>query len=168
MQILEDGRLTDSQGHTVNFKNTVIIMTSNVGSQILERLGATDLNEAQSKVRDALREYFRPEFLNRIDEIIFFGNLSQEALGRIVDLQLKKTNQRLAERKITLELDTKAREFLAREGFEPAYGARPLRRAIQRHLLDPLSLMLLEGKYKEGDTIRVTIRKDGSSLSIGE
>jgi len=167
LQILEDGRLTDSQGRVVNFKNTVVIMTSNIGSQVLERMGTGDAEGARSHVREAMREHFKPEFLNRIDEIIIFKNLSDTALAAIVDIQLTKAAERLGDRKIRLEVDKKAREFLSRVGYEPAYGARPLRRAIQKYLLDPLSLMILEGKFKEGDTARVSTAKNKEELEIG-
>ena len=168
LQILEDGRLTDAQGHLVNFKNTIIIMTSNIGTQILERMGTTNKEKAQAQVREAMREYFKPEFLNRIDEIVIFDNLSQEALTNIVNIQLKNARERLMARKLTLEVDDDARRFLAKVGYEPSYGARPLRRAIQRYLLDPLSLMILEGKFKEGDTVHVVVARDGESLEISE
>jgi ATP-dependent Clp protease ATP-binding subunit ClpB len=176
LQILEDGRLTDSQGRTVNFKNTVIIMTSNIGSQVLEEAGAQlakgilqtarERTDMESAVREAMRAHFRPEFLNRIDEIVIFTNLTREALVHVVDLQLAEAGKRLVERKLTLDVDAKARLFLAEEGYEPAYGARPLRRAIQRKLLDPLSLAILEGKFAEGDMVKVRLAKGGGALDI--
>jgi ATP-dependent Clp protease ATP-binding subunit ClpB len=179
LQILEDGRLTDSQGRVVNFKNTVIIMTSNIGSQVLEAAGAQRMSngsvkemteeerrDLEGKVRNAMRDYFKPEFLNRIDEIVVFRSLSREALERIVDLQLEQAGRRLTERKMTLEVDRKAREFLAREGYEPQYGARPLRRAIQKRLLDPLALAILDGHFKEGAAIRVSVNKDKTGLEF--
>jgi ATP-dependent Clp protease ATP-binding subunit ClpB len=174
LQILEDGRLTDSQGRKVSFKNTVIIMTSNIGSQILERAGARALEsgeienpedvetlEIESKVRDAMRDYFKPEFLNRVDEIVVFKRLSREALNLIVELQLGLAKSRLEAQKLGLSVSDEAREFLANEGYEPAYGARPLRRAIQRHLLDPLALEILDGRFQPGDTVHVSARGKG-------
>jgi ATP-dependent Clp protease ATP-binding subunit ClpB len=155
LQILDDGRLTDSQGRVVDFKNTVIIMTSNVGSHLISELGLSDEATLRSRVQDALRQSFRPEFLNRIDETVIFQQLSRDQLTRIVDIQLDRVRRRLAERKITLELSESAKEFLGNEGFDPVYGARPLKRAIQRRLLDPLSLELLEGTFHDGDTVRV-------------
>jgi ATP-dependent Clp protease ATP-binding subunit ClpB len=137
LQILDDGRLTDGQGRTVDFRNTVLIMTSNVRSA------------------EAMTEIFRPEFLNRIDEIVEFHPLSKEQIGEIVELQLRRVEQRLAERGLRLELTAEARVVLAEAGWDPTYGARPLKRAIQRLLENPLALRLLEGEFAEGDTIRV-------------
>ena len=137
LQVLDDGRLTDGQGRTVDFRNTVLIMTSNVRSV------------------DALRDIFRPEFLNRIDEVIEFKPLTKEQIGEIVELQLERLRERLAERHIELELTEAAKEVLADAGWDPAYGARPLKRAIQRLLENPLALRLLEGDFADGDTIRV-------------
>jgi len=137
LQVLDDGRLTDGQGRTVDFRNTVLIMTSNIRSV------------------DAMREHFRPEFLNRIDEIVEFRPLSREQLGEIVELQLARLRERLAERELTLELTDAAKEAIAEAGWDPTYGARPLKRAIQRLLENPLALRLLEGEYGPGDTIRV-------------
>jgi ATP-dependent Clp protease ATP-binding subunit ClpB len=140
LQILDDGRLTDGQGRTVDFRNTVIVMTSNVRSA------------------EALRDVFRPEFLNRIDEIVEFHPLSREQLGSIVELQLARLRVRLAERGLSLELTDEAKEVLAEAGWDPTYGARPLKRAIQRLLENPLALRLLEGEFEESDTIRVDAR----------
>ena len=153
LQVLDDGRITDGQGRTVDFKNTVLIMTSNIGSQYLLEDGNPEQREAA--VMDALRGHFRPEFLNRVDEIVMFDRLSDEDLKEIVGIQLRRVAARLEERNIALEVTEKAEEFLAQEGYDPVYGARPLKRAIQRSLLDPLSLELLEGRFKEGDAIRV-------------
>jgi ATP-dependent Clp protease ATP-binding subunit ClpB len=153
LQILDDGRLTDSQGRVVDFKNTVIIMTSNVGSQWISELGMANADAIRERVQEALRQQFRPEFLNRIDETVIFHQLTRDQLTRIVDIQLERVRRRLAERKITLDLTEKAKEFLGNEGFDPVYGARPLKRAIQRRILDPLSLELLEGHFRDGDTI---------------
>jgi len=159
LQVLDDGRITDGQGRTVDFKNTVIIMTSNLGSQYI--LDATDnVEQREARVMDALRSHFRPEFLNRIDEVIIFDRLADQDLARIVDIQLARLVGRLAARKLTLKLTDAARLHLAREGYDPVYGARPLKRAIQRDLLDPLSLEILAGKFHEGQTINADA-KDG-------
>ena len=151
LQVLDDGRLTDGQGRTVDFKNTVIIMTSNIGSQYWEAGAGRD--ETREMVLNALRAHFRPEFLNRIDDVVVFHRLTEEDIARIVDIQLAVVRKRLAERKLSLELSSTARAFLAREGYDPAYGARPLKRAIQKYLLDPLALEVLSGKYREGQTV---------------
>jgi ATP-dependent Clp protease ATP-binding subunit ClpB len=153
LQVLDDGRITDGQGRTVDFKNTVIIMTSNIGSQHI--LDAADRVERNNRVMEALRGHFRPEFLNRVDEIIIFDRLDDEDLTHIVEIQLDRIMKRLADQKLRLELTDAAKRHLAREGYDPVYGARPLKRVIQRELLDPLSLDLLEGKYREGDTVKV-------------
>jgi ATP-dependent Clp protease ATP-binding subunit ClpB len=157
LQLLDDGRLTDSKGRTVDFKNTVVIMTSNLGSQFLTG-EATE--GARRQVTDALRDHFRPEFLNRIDEIIFFHALDREHMKRIIDIQLAGLIRRLEERKIHVELTDAAKEYLVREGYDPTYGARPLKRAIQRRVLDPLALRVLEGDFVEGDTVVVDARGD--------
>ena len=158
LQLLDDGRLTDGKGRTVDFKNTVVIMTSNLGSQVL----AGETNEgARRQVMDALRDHFRPEFLNRIDEIIFFHSLSRDHMKRIIDIQLAGLIKRLEERKIHVELTDAAKEHLVREGYDPSYGARPLKRAIQRRVLDPLALRVLEGDFLEGDTVVVDAVGDG-------
>jgi len=155
LQILDDGRLTDSQGRTVDFRNTVIIMTSNIGSTyILEHTG-DDRAVVEAQVTNALRQHFRPEFLNRIDDIIIFRPLGKPEIEHIIDLQLAKLEKLLADRKLTFELTPAAREILATEGYDPAFGARPLKRAIQRLLQNPLALAVLEGKFSEGDHIIV-------------
>ncbi|HEV7594449.1 MAG TPA: ATP-dependent chaperone ClpB, partial [Gemmatimonadaceae bacterium] len=155
LQILDDGRLTDSQGRTVDFRNTVIIMTSNIGSTyILEHTG-DDRAVVEAQVTNALRQHFRPEFLNRVDDIIIFRPLGKAEIEHIIDLQLRKLEQLLADRKLTLELTPAAREVLATEGYDPAFGARPLKRAIQRLLQNPLALAVLEGRFSEGDHIIV-------------
>jgi ATP-dependent Clp protease ATP-binding subunit ClpB len=153
LQILEDGRLTDGQGRVVNFRNTVLIMTSNIGSSLIEQMSGGPEDMMQQAVREELRNHFRPEFLNRVDEIIIFHSLTREQIGSIVDIQMQRVKQRLLDRKIELELTDAAKMRLASEGFDPAYGARPLKRAIQREILDPLSLQLLEGRFGEGDHI---------------
>ncbi|MBU2549665.1 MAG: ATP-dependent chaperone ClpB [Proteobacteria bacterium] len=155
LQILDDGRMTDGQGRTVDFKNTIVIMTSNIGSQWITDLGGREPVEMERRVMDALRTHFKPEFLNRIDDIIIFHSLSEDDIKQIVDLQIALLNRRLAEQKVALVLENGAMEFLAREGYDPVYGARPLKRAIQRHLQDELAMAILEGRYREGDRIRV-------------
>ncbi|PYL95459.1 MAG: ATP-dependent chaperone ClpB [Verrucomicrobia bacterium] len=153
LQVLDDGRITDGQGRTVDFKNTVIIMTSNIGSQFITE---EESREARSRlVMDALRAHFRPEFLNRVDEIVIFDRLSEEDLKKIVEIQLKRLSKRLEQQKITLDLSDSAKALLAREGYDPVYGARPLRRTIQKEILDPLSIDILEGKVREGQTVKV-------------
>ncbi|HEX8726125.1 MAG TPA: ATP-dependent chaperone ClpB [Gemmatimonadaceae bacterium] len=165
LQILDDGRLTDSQGRTVDFRNTVIIMTSNIGSHyILEHTGG-DWAETEAQVTQALRQHFRPEFLNRVDDIVVFRPLGREQIVRIVDLQLARLEQLLAERKLTLEVSDEARQLIAEEGYDPAFGARPLKRAIQRLVQNPLALEVLEGKFVEGDHVLVT-RGAGDTLSF--
>ena len=164
LQLLDDGRLTDGKGRTVDFKNTVIIMTSNVGSQYL----TVEVTEGtRRQVMDALRDHFRPEFLNRIDEIIFFHALDREHLKKIIDIQLSSLMKRLEERKIRVVLADSAKELLVREGYDPTYGARPLKRAIQRQVLDPLALRVLEGAFGEGDTIAVEGGPDGLRFEKG-
>jgi ATP-dependent Clp protease ATP-binding subunit ClpB len=154
LQILDDGRLTDGQGRTVDLKNTVLIMTSNVGSQVIQELtGKPD--EMRGRVMEALRAHFRPEFLNRIDDVIIFHALSLEQIKKVVDIQLARLQRRLEDRKITLEISDAAKSHLAQAGYDPVYGARPLKRTIQRELQDPLALRLLEGDFKEGDRIEV-------------
>ena len=159
LQVLDDGRITDGQGRTVDFKNTVIIMTSNIGSQYITE---EESKEARRRlVMDALRAHFRPEFLNRVDEIIIFDRLTEDDLKKIVEIQLRRLSERLEQQKITLKLSDSAKELLAREGYDPVYGARPLRRTIQREILDPLSIDILEGKVREGQTVYVNA-KDGA------
>jgi ATP-dependent Clp protease ATP-binding subunit ClpB len=171
LQVLDDGRITDGQGRTVDFKNTVVILTSNIGSQHI--LEATNAEQREALVLEALRGHFRPEFLNRIDETIIFDQLKDEELDSIVEVQMGRLTSRLAAQKLTLHLTPEARRRLAEEGFDPVYGARPLKRAIQRKLLDPLSLALLDGLFEEGDEINVTLqngnfefRKEGVSEAV--
>jgi len=159
LQVLDDGRITDGQGRTVDFKNTVIIMTSNVGSQYITE---EESKQARSRlVMAALRAHFRPEFLNRVDEIIIFDRLTEDDLKKIVEIQLRRLTKRLEQQKITLELSDSAKELIAREGYDPVYGARPLRRTIQKEILNPLSIDILEGKVREGQTVHVNA-KDGA------
>ena len=156
LQVLDDGRLTDGQGRTVDFRNTLIIMTSNIGSEYLVGLGETeDVDTVRSEVMAEVRSKFRPEFLNRLDEIILFHRLKREQMGAIVDIQLKRLDKLLADRKIVVELDDAAREWLAAKGYDPAYGARPLKRVMQKDLQDPLAEALLAGEIADGETVKV-------------
>jgi ATP-dependent Clp protease ATP-binding subunit ClpB len=159
LQILEDGRLTDGKGRTVDFRNTVLVMTSNVGSTAISELAGKDPERARKEAMDALRASFRPEFINRIDEIVIFNPLGKEQLAKIVGLLLKNVEKLLAERQITIELKPAAQELLLREGYDPAYGARPLRRTIQRLIQDPLALQILEGAVLPGD--HIVVDRDG-------
>ncbi len=153
LQILDDGRLTDGHGRTVDFKNTVVIMTSNIGSQWIMDLGEKDYEEMRRRVMDAVKAHFKPEFLNRIDELIIFHSLGLAQIKAIVEIQVKKLEQRLSEKRIQLKMTEKAKEWLAKEGFDPAYGARPLKRVIQKEIQDKLAMKLLEGKFREGDVV---------------
>ena len=157
LQILEDGRLTDGKGRVVNFRHTVPIMTSNVGSTALSEWAGRDPERARELATEALRATFRPEFLNRVDDIVLFNPLGREQLDQIIDLQIERLAKRLEERDITIDLDKAARERLVREGYDPAFGARPLRRAIQRLVLDPLAMEVLEGHVLPGDHVRVSV-----------
>nr|PZN36508.1 MAG: ATP-dependent chaperone ClpB [Actinomycetota bacterium] len=163
LQLLDDGRLTDGQGRTVDFSNAVVIMTSNLGSELIQ----PDLpyETVVDRVMGVVRQHFRPEFLNRIDEIVVFERLTREHLRRIVDIQLRSVQARLEDRRITLELDDAARDWLAEKGYDPAFGARPLKRLIQRELVDRIATALLEGRYSEGD--RVEVGTDGETLILG-
>ncbi|RPI74661.1 MAG: ATP-dependent chaperone ClpB [Desulfobacteraceae bacterium] len=165
LQILDDGRMTDGKGRTVDFKNTVLIMTSNVGSQWIQENQGKENSQMKKQVMDALRQTFRPEFLNRIDEIIIFNALGVEEIKKIVDIQMAILSKRLQDAKITIELSPKAREFLANTGFDPVYGARPLKRTIQQMIQDPLAMKILEGSVKEGDKVKVDIR-DGKVVFV--
>ena len=162
LQVLDDGQLTDGQGRTVDFKQTLIVLTSNLGSQALSLLPeGSDSSEARDEVMGAVRAHFRPEFLNRLDEIVIFDRLTRANMDGIVTIQLKRLEKRLAARKITLDLDADARKWLADEGYDPVYGARPLKRVIQRSLQDPLAELLLSGEVKDGSTVQVTAGPDG-------
>jgi ATP-dependent Clp protease ATP-binding subunit ClpB len=161
LQILDDGRLTDGQGRTVDFTNTVIIMTSNIGSHYYQDMADKDSGEVKEKVLETLKAHFRPEFLNRLDEIIVFNTLGMEEIKKIVDIQVEYLRRRLAERKLDLRLTDRAKEVLASEGFDPNYGARPLKRVIQREIQDKLARELLEGEFSEGDLIEVDVDSDG-------
>jgi ATP-dependent Clp protease ATP-binding subunit ClpB len=162
LQILDDGRLTDGKGRTVNFRNTIIIMTSNIGSAEIRDLAGRDEEAMKAEVMEALRRHFRPEFLNRLDDVIIFHSLDREQIKKIVDIQIARLNMRLAQSKLTLELDPRARDLLAAEGYDPSYGARPLKRAIQRLIENPLAMDILSGKFQPGQTIEATT--DGAQL----
>jgi ATP-dependent Clp protease ATP-binding subunit ClpB len=150
----------------VDFRNTVIIMTSNVGSQWIQQYGASDYPRMRSMVMEALKESFKPEFLNRIDETVIYHSLPLERIKEIVTIQLGELEKRLAERHLSLTVSEKAREYIAQEGYDPAYGARPLKRTIQRRIQDPLALMILEGKFSEGETVQVDLSISGEGLVI--
>jgi ATP-dependent Clp protease ATP-binding subunit ClpB len=160
LQLLDDGRLTDAQGRTVDFRNTIVIMTSNLGSQWIHERGLSE-DEIRERVMEAVRSHFRPELLNRIDEVVIFHALGLEQISRIVDIQLRGLRQRLSERKMHLDLTDAAKELVAREGFDPVYGARPLKRTIQKDLVQPLAVQLLQGHFVDGDT--VVVDADGDS-----
>ncbi len=162
LQILDDGRMTDGHGKTVDFKNTIIIMTSNVGSQWIQELGSDQRSEMERRVTDALRSQFKPEFLNRIDETIIFFNLSSDQIGAIVDIQMQHLVKRLADRKITLELTPAAKRLLVDQGYDPIYGARPLKRAIQQHIENPLAMEILKGNVLQG--AKIMVDADGDKM----
>jgi ATP-dependent Clp protease ATP-binding subunit ClpB len=162
LQVLDDGRLTDGQGRTVDFKNTLIIMTSNLGSEYLAAQEEGEAVEAaRPMVMDAVRRHFRPEFLNRIDEIILFKRLGREQMDSIVRIQLERVEQRLAERRINLQLDASALHWLGERGYDPVYGARPLKRVIQKELVDPVAKKLLAGEIRDGEVVSVTAGDHG-------
>ncbi|MCP4397400.1 MAG: ATP-dependent chaperone ClpB [bacterium] len=166
LQVLDDGRLTDGQGRTVNFTNSVVIMTSNIGSQVIQEMWQEEREKVRNLVMGIVRNSFRPEFLNRIDEIILFHGLSLEHLEQIIEIQLGHLRQRLAERKIQLRLSDEAKEYIAREGYDPVYGARPLKRTIQKEIQNPLAFKILEGRFKDGDTIDVSLSLAGEGLGF--
>ena len=171
LQVLDDGRLTDGQGRTVDFKNTIVIMTSNLGSPIIQEYfldGRTTVgarSAMEDKVMAELKKHFRPEFLNRVDDVIIFQSLDETELARIVDIQLGRLEQRLAQQNLTLDVDQSAKALLAKEGYDPQFGARPLKRAIQEHLLDPLAMKLLAGEFKSGERIKVLASNGELSFS---
>ncbi len=168
LQILDDGRLTDSQGRTVDFRNSVVIMTSNVGSQFILDSAGQDWAVVETQVTQQLRTIFRPEFLNRVDDIVVFKPLGEAEIAHIVDLQLVRIERLLADRKLTLQITDEAKKFVAHEGYDPAYGARPLKRALQRLVQDPLAMAVLEGQFTEGDTILVTVRDGAIAFDKGK
>jgi len=159
LQILDDGRMTDGHGRTVDFRNAIIIMTSNVGSHWIQELGTDQREELEKRVMEALRAGFKPEFLNRVDDIIIFHNLAPEQLNVIVDIQLKQVQQRLEDQHLTLELSDAAKALLAREGYDSVYGARPLKRAIQKHIENPLAMEMLQGNLGEWDRILADVNE---------
>jgi ATP-dependent Clp protease ATP-binding subunit ClpB len=173
LQVLDDGRLTDGQGRTVDFKNTIVIMTSNLGSQNIQeyfakaeggKLKAERKSDLEKEIMAELKRHFRPEFLNRVDDVIIFQSLDEDELAKIVDIQLSRLGKRLAQQNLTLDVDAAAKKLLAKEGYDPQFGARPLKRAVQEQLLNPLSMRLLEGEFKPGDRIKVTADGDGLLL----
>jgi ATP-dependent Clp protease ATP-binding subunit ClpB len=162
LQVLDDGRLTDGQGRTVDFKNTIIVLTSNLGSDILAaQPDGEDLAMAYKGVMQIVRSHFRPEFLNRLDEVVLFRRLQRSDMATIVEIQLGRLRQLLADRHVTLELDRAALDWLAGEGYDPVYGARPLKRVIQRSLQNPLAGLILEGAVKDGDAVHVSANATG-------
>jgi ATP-dependent Clp protease ATP-binding subunit ClpB len=162
LQVLDDGRLTDGQGRTVDFKNTIIVLTSNLGSDVLaQQKEGEPTAMVQGEVMRVVRQHFRPEFLNRLDEIVLFRRLQRSDMASIVEIQLAGLRKLLADRKIGLELDRSALEWLAAEGYDSTYGARPLKRVIQRSLQNTLAGLILEGEVKEGETVRVSAGDDG-------
>ncbi len=166
LQVLDDGRLTDGQGHTVDFRNTLIVMTSNLGAEYLvNQPEGQDTDAVKNQVMEVVRASFRPEFLNRVDEIILFHRLKREQMGRIVDIQITRLQKLLEDRKITIALDAKGREWLAEKGYEPAYGARPLKRVIQKSVQDPLAELILSGKIKDGDRVSISAGKQGLAFN---
>ncbi len=162
LQVLDDGRLTDGQGRTVDFRNTLIVLTSNLGSDALARLPEqADISVAREAVMEAVRAAFRPEFLNRLDEILLFRRLSRDDMKGIVAIQIERLKRLLADRKITLEVDSAAMTWLGNAGYDPVYGARPLKRVIQRELQNPLAQSILEGSIPDGSTVHVTSNNEG-------
>jgi ATP-dependent Clp protease ATP-binding subunit ClpB len=166
LQVLDDGRLTDGQGRTVDFRNTIIVLTSNLGSDVLAaQPEGEDVSMAYGQVMQVVRAHFRPEFLNRLDEIVLFKRLQRSEMATIVQIQLGQLHKLLADRKIRLELDASALDWLAEEGYDPVYGARPLKRVIQRTLQNPLAGLLLEGAVKDGDVVHVSGGAAGLSIN---
>jgi ATP-dependent Clp protease ATP-binding subunit ClpB len=166
LQVLDDGRLTDGQGRTVDFTNTLIILTSNLGSQYIAGLGeGEDVDAVEPQVMEVVRGHFRPEFLNRLDEIILFHRLSAANMAPIVDIQVARVARLLQDRKVTLNLTAAAREWLGRVGYDPVYGARPLKRAVQKYLQDPLADMILRGDVPDGVTVNVDEGDGGLKLA---
>ncbi|MCK9228577.1 MAG: AAA family ATPase [Syntrophorhabdaceae bacterium] len=168
LQVLDDGRLTDGQGRTVDFKNSVIIMTSNIGSQWITDLTERDYEEMKRRVSDAVKAHFKPEFINRIDDIIIFRGLTMENIEAIVKLQLDIMAKRAQDRSINLTFTDDLREMIAKEGYDPAFGARPLKRLIQKKIQDTLALMILKGEVKDGESVRVDADAEGNVIFSGE
>ncbi|MEL7049641.1 MAG: AAA family ATPase, partial [Pseudomonadota bacterium] len=166
LQVLDDGRLTDGQGRTVDFKNTLIIMTSNAGAEFLVSQGeGDDIEDVRDLVMGEVRSRFRPEFLNRLDDIILFHRLQRDEMGGIVDIQLTRVRKLLEDRKIEIVIDEAAKTWLANQGYDPAYGARPLKRVIQKNVQDPLADLILSGGVKDGDTVTISVRDGGLTLN---
>jgi ATP-dependent Clp protease ATP-binding subunit ClpB len=166
LQVLDDGRLTDGQGRTIDFRNTMIILTSNLGSEVLStQPEGQDSTAVREQVMEVVRRHFRPEFLNRLDEMLLFHRLTRAQMTGIVDIQLARLHAMLADRKINLELDEQAKVWLADKGYDPAYGARPLKRVIQRELQNPLASLILEGKIGDGDTVSVSAGPEGLAIN---
>ncbi|MEJ2626255.1 MAG: AAA family ATPase, partial [Pseudolabrys sp.] len=166
LQVLDDGRLTDGQGHTVDFRNTLIIMTSNLGAEFLvNQPEGQDTDAVRDQVMTVVRSAFRPEFLNRVDEIILFHRLKKEEMGRIVDIQMQRLAKLLEDRKIVVTLEPSAREWLSDKGWDPAYGARPLKRVIQKSVQDPLAEMILAGRVKDGETVDISTGPQGLTFN---
>jgi ATP-dependent Clp protease ATP-binding subunit ClpB len=166
LQILDEGRLTDGQGRTVNFKNTLLIMTSNLGSQYYQEI--EDKAELKAKLEAELKANFRPEFLNRVDEIAIFNQLSHEDIKQIVEIQLLDLQKRLAERKITLVLSAGVKDYLASAGFDPHFGARPLKRLIQKKIQDPLALKVLSNEFREGQKVKAELDKKKEEIAFSQ
>jgi ATP-dependent Clp protease ATP-binding subunit ClpB len=166
LQVLDDGRLTDGQGRTVDFRNTLIVMTSNLGSEYLvAQPEGEHIDAVRDQVMAVVRASFRPEFLNRVDEIILFHRLKRDEMSKIVDIQMQRLGKLLEERKITIVLEPSARDWLAEKGWDPAYGARPLKRVIQKSVQDPLAEMILSGRVKDGEKVVVSAGKQGISFN---
>jgi len=171
LQLLDDGRLTDGKGRTVDFKNAVVIMTSNIGSHYIAETaikGEPMSEGVKREVMDALRSHFRPEFINRVDDIIIFHPLTREQMRTIVDIQLRGLVKRLEDRKIHVELTEPAKDLFIEEGYDPTYGARPLKRTIQRRVLDPLAMQVLQGAFREGDRVRIAVKAGDLSFERAE
>jgi ATP-dependent Clp protease ATP-binding subunit ClpB len=161
LQVMDDGRLTDGQGRTVDFKNTVVIMTSNIGSRYIQDLEADDEDKMRTLVMEALKEHFLPEFLNRIDDVVIFHNLGKQQLRQIVRLQIEKLQKQMSELGVTLKLTDAAMDELVKEGYDPAYGARPMKRLLQQRIANPLATELLEGRHSSGGSVLVDVTPDG-------
>jgi ATP-dependent Clp protease ATP-binding subunit ClpB len=167
LQVLDDGRLTDGQGRTVDFSNTLIILTSNLGSDILAALDVDqDVDSVRDAVMDVVRASFRPEFINRLDEITLFHRLAEKHMQKIVDIQLSQLEKRLSDRNITLDLDGSAKDWLSHAGYDPVYGARPLKRVIQQKIQNGLANMILSGEVRDGDTVKVTAGVNDIEMSV--
>jgi len=167
LQVLDDGRMTDGKGRTVDFKNTILILTSNLGSDLIYRIENESPQDISHQIADILRQKFKPEFLNRIDETIIFGSLSKENMLDIIDIQLQRVIKRIAEKKFKIQISQEAKAFLVNSGYNPQFGARPLKRAIQRYLEDPLSIELLKGHFSAGDLIKIDVGEGNLIFSKG-